>query len=98
MPLTLGPYLETGFGIVNLILLGYVILSLSRALGTQIELSLVVLGFTFLAIEQCSLVLKSLVPEFLWPVVFAELVRIVGLLILAIFLVRGFQRGTGQAK
>ena len=99
LPFTiLSSYLGTGFVLVNLFLLSYVIYSLSRALKAQTELSTVVLGFTFLAIEQCSLLLNSLVPAFLWPVVFGELVRIVGLLMLAIFLVRGFQRGIAQVK
>ena len=99
LPFSLAPsYLGTSFAIVNLFLLGYVIYCLSRALKAQTELSSVVLGFTFLAIEQCSLLLNSLVSAFLWPVVFGELVRIVGLLMLAIFLVRGFQRGIAQVK
>lgn len=86
---------EFGFRLLNVVLLGYVIFSLSRALRTQTELSSVVLGFTFLAIEQCSLLLNSLDRSFVWSVVFAELVRIVGLLILAVFLVRGFQGRKG---
>ena len=100
LPFTLLPYFltaELGYRIVNLLLLGYVIYSLSKALKTQTELSSVVLGFTFLAIEQCSLLLNTINREFVWPVVFAELVRIVGLLILAVFLVRGFQSGTRRA-
>ena len=94
LPFTLLPSFlttELAFRVVNLVLLGYVIYRLSGALKTQTELSIVVLGFTFLAIEQCSLLLTSLDPAFDWPVVFAELVRVVGLLILAIFLVRSFQ-------
>ena len=97
LPFTLLPSFleaELPFRVVNLLLLGYVIYSLSRALKTQTELSSVVLGLTFLAIEQCSLLLHSLAPAFVWAVVFAELVRIVGLLILVIFLVRGFQART----
>jgi hypothetical protein len=100
LPFTLLPSFlttELAFRVVNLVLLGYVIYSLSGALKTQTELSSVVLGFTFLAIEQCSLLLNSLDRAFVWSVVFAELVRIVGLLILAIFLVRGFQSGTRRA-
>ena len=100
LPFTLLPSFltaELAFRIVNVLLLGYVIYSLSKALKTQTELSSVVLGFTFLAIEQCSLLLNSLYRAFVWSVVFAELVRIVGLLILVIFLVRGFQSGTRRA-
>jgi hypothetical protein len=98
LPLTLLPSFlttELAFRVVNIVLLGYVIYSLSRALKTQTELSSVVLGFTFLAIEQCSLLLNSLDRAFVWSVVFAGLVRIVGLLILATFLVRGFQSRVG---
>lgn len=94
LPLTFLPSFlttELAFRVVNIVLLGYVIYSLSEALKTQTELSSVVLGFTFLAIEQFSLLLNSLDRTFAWSVVFAELVRIVGLLILAIFLVRSFQ-------
>jgi hypothetical protein len=83
---------EFAFRISNLILLGYVIYTLSQALKTQTELSSVVLGFTFLVIEQFNLLFYSLNRAFVWPVVFAELVRVVGLFILAIFLVKGFQR------
>jgi hypothetical protein len=83
---------EFAFRVANLILLGYVIYSLGQALKAQTELSSVVLGFTFLVIEQFNLLLHSFDRTFVWPVVFAELVRVVGLLILAIFLVRGFQR------
>jgi hypothetical protein len=82
---------ELPFRIVNVVLLGYVIYSLSRALKSQTELSSVVLGFAFLTIEQCSLLINTLDRAFVWPLVFAELVRIVGLLILTVFLVRGFQ-------
>jgi len=94
LPFTLLPSFlaaELPFRVVNLLLLGFVIYSLSRALKAQTELSSVVLGLTFLAIDQCSLLLNSLAPAFVWPVIFAELVRIVGLMILVIFLVRGFQ-------
>lgn len=87
---------ELAFRVVNVLLLGFVIYSLSKALKTQTELSSVVLGFTFLAIEQCSLLLNSLDRAFVWSLVFAELVRIVGLLILAVFLVRGFQTRISQ--
>jgi hypothetical protein len=83
---------ESAFRIANLVLLGYVIYSLGQALKTQTELSSVVLGFTFLVIEQFNLLLHAFDRAFVWSVVFAELVRVVGLLILAIFLVRGFQR------
>jgi hypothetical protein len=86
------PESEFAFRVANMILLGYVIYSLGQALRAQTELSSVVLGFTFLVIEQFNLLIHSFARAFVWPVVFAELVRAVGLLILAIFLVRGFQR------
>lgn len=83
---------EIAFRIVNAGVLGYVIFSLNRALKTERELSSVVLGFTFLAIDQYSLLLNTLDRSFLWPVIFAQLVRIVGLLVLIVFLVKRFQR------
>jgi hypothetical protein len=82
---------EFAFRVINLILLGYVIYSLGQALKAQSELSSVVLGFTFLVIEQFNLLIHAFDRAFVWAVLFAELVRVVGLLILAIFLVRGFQ-------
>jgi hypothetical protein len=95
LPSTFLPFFltaEFAFRVVNLILLGYVIYRLSQALKAQTELSSVVLGFTFLAIDQFGLLIHSVDVTFDWPVVFAELVRVVGLLVLATFLVRGFQR------
>jgi hypothetical protein len=89
---------EIAFRIINLILLGYVIYSLSQALKAQTELSSVVLGFTFLVIEQFNLLIHALDRAFVWSVLFAELVRVVGLLILAVFLVRGFQRAVKPVK
>jgi hypothetical protein len=82
---------ESVFRVVDLVLLGYIILSLNRALKAEVELSAVVLGFTFLAIEQSSLFLHALDRAFVWSVIFAQLVRIAGLFILTVFLVRGFQ-------
>jgi hypothetical protein len=89
---------EFAFRITNLLLLGYVIYTAGQALKTQTELSSVVLGFTFLVIEQFNLLFYSLDRTFVWSVLFAELVRVVGLLILAIFLVRGFQRAPKSVK
>ncbi len=83
---------EFAFRVANIALLGYVIYSLGQALKAQTELSSVVLGFTFLAIEQFNLLFYSFDRAFLWSVVFAELVRVIGLFILVIFLVRAFQR------
>jgi hypothetical protein len=77
--------------IVNLMILGYIIFRLNQGLKSQRELSSVVLGFTFLAIEQCALLFAAIVPEFVWSIIFAQLVRIAGLVTLTIFLVRGFQ-------
>jgi hypothetical protein len=87
---------EFAFRVTNLVLLGYVIYRVGQALKTETELSSVVLGFTFLVIEQFNLLFHSFDRTFVWSVVFAELVRVVGLLILAIFLVRGFQRSTSR--
>jgi hypothetical protein len=83
---------ELGFRVVNLVLLGYVIYRLSKALKVETGLSNVVLGFTFLTIDQCSLLLNTLDRSFVWSVIFAQLVRIAGLFILTIFLVEGFRR------
>jgi hypothetical protein len=80
------------FRVVNLLFIGYIIYSLNQALKAQAELSSVVLGFTFLAIEQCSLLLWALDQRFVWALLFAQLVRIVGLAILVTFIVKGFGR------
>lgn len=80
------------FRALNLGLLGYIIYSLNQALRTEVELSNVVLGFTFLTIEQYSLFLWTLDREFAWSFVFAQFVRVAGLAILTAFVVRGFQR------
>jgi hypothetical protein len=87
-------YLATDgpFRIGNLIFTGYIIYCLNRVLKAEAELSSVALGFIFLAIDQLGLFLWALNREFLWPLVFAQLVRVVALLILAVFLVRVFQR------
>jgi len=77
--------------VLNIALLGYIILNLNKALKTETGLSSVVLGFTFLTIDQCSLLLNTLDGSFVWSILFAQLVRIVGLFILTIFLVQGFQ-------
>jgi hypothetical protein len=83
---------ELAFRVVNVGLLGYVIYRLNKALKVESGLSNVVLGFTFLTIDQYSLLLNTLDRTFVWSVVFAQLVRIAGLFILTIFLVKGFQR------
>ena len=93
----LPPYLpaELGFRAINIVVLGYIIFNLNRALKTETRLSSVVLGFTFLTIDQYSLLLNVFDRSFVWSVIFAQLVRIAGLFILTIFLVQGFQ-GTGR--
>ena len=83
---------DGAFRVLNLGLLGYVIYNLNQALKDEVELSSVVLGFTFLAIEQYSFLLWSLARTFVWSFVFAQLVRIAGLVILVAFIMRGFQR------
>jgi hypothetical protein len=83
---------ELFFRVVNVVILAYIIYSLNKALKTETGLSNVVLGFTFLTIDQYSLLLNTLDRTFVWSVLFAQLVRIAGLFILTIFLVRGFQR------
>jgi hypothetical protein len=87
-------YLATDgpFRIGNLIFLGYIIFCLNLVLKAEAELNSVALGFIFLAIDQFSLFLWALNREFLWPLLFAQLMRVAALIILAIFLVRGFQR------
>ena len=97
-PELLPPYLTTEllFRLVNLVLLGYVIYSLNRGVKTETGLSSIVLGFTFLTVDQCGLLLNTLDRTFLWPIIFAQLVRVVGLLILTIFLVRAFERRTNR--
>ncbi len=87
---------ELLFRIVNLVLLGYVIYSLNKGVKTETGLSSIVLGFTFLTIDQCGLLLNTLDRTFVWPIIFAQLVRVVGLLILTIFLVRAFERRTDR--
>lgn len=79
------------FRIANLLLLGYVIYSLNRMLKSQHELSSVVLGFTFLVIEQFSLLLWAFDRSFVWSLIFAQLVRLAALVILVVFLVRAFR-------
>ena len=82
---------ELEFHVLNLGLLGYVIYSLSQALRNEVELSSVVLGFTFLAIEQYSLLLWSLDRSFTWSFVFAQFIRLAGLVIFVIFIMKGFR-------
>jgi len=95
IPATLLPayqMVESGFRIINIVFLGYIIYSLNQALRTETELSNVVLGFTFLSIDQYSLLLWSLDRGFVWSLFFAQLTRIAGLFIHLVFLVRRFQR------
>ena len=80
------------FRVINLVFVGYMIYSLNRALKTEAELSSVVLGFTFLAIDQYSLLLWVLDRGFDWAFVFAQLIRIAGLAILVAFIIREFRR------
>ena len=80
------------FRVVNLVFIGYMIYCLNRALKAEAELSSVVLGFTFLAIEQYSLLLWVLDRGFDWAFLFAQLVRIAGLAILVAFIIREFGR------
>ena len=80
------------FRVVNLVFVGYMIYSLNRALKKEAELSSVVLGFTFLAIDQYSLLLWVLDRGFDWAFVFAQLIRIAGLAILVAFIIREFRR------
>lgn len=93
-PALLPSYLasELSFTIINLLALGYIIYNLNKALRIESGLSTVVLGFTFLTIDQYSLLLNTLDRSFVWSVIFALLVRIAGLLTLTIFLVKVFQR------
>ena len=89
------PLYEVGdeaFHVVNLGLLAYVVYNVNQALKTEVELSNVMLGFTLLVIDQYSLLLWALDSSFLWSLVFAQLVRIGGLVTLSTFMVRGFQR------
>lgn len=78
--------------VANLIFIGYMIYSLNRALKAEAELSTVVLGFTFLAIEQYSLLLWALDRAFEWAFLFAHLIRMTGLAILVAFIIKEFRR------
>jgi hypothetical protein len=80
---------DSGFRIVNIGLLAYIIYSLNQALRDRTELSSVVLGFTFLVIQQCMELLWALDRSFLWAFLFAQLVGFVGLLILVIVVTLG---------
>lgn len=82
---------DSAFRIVNLGLLAYIIYSLDRALRARTELSSVVLGFTFLIIQQCIDLLWAGDRTFVWAFLFAQLVAFVGLLILVIVVVKGFR-------
>ena len=82
---------DSAFRIVNLGLLAYIIYSLNEALRDRNELSSVVLGFTFLIIQQCIDFLWTLDRTFVWAFLFAQMVGFVGLLILVIIVVKGFR-------
>ena len=82
---------DSGFRIVGLSLLAYIIYSLNQSLRDRTELSSVVLGFTFLAIQQCIELLWTFDRTFVWAFLFAQLVAFVGLLILVIVVVKGFR-------
>jgi hypothetical protein len=79
------------FRVVNLALLGYIIFSISRVLRNRSELSSVVCGFTFLAIQQCAELMWALDRRFVWAFLFGQLVALVGTLILVIVVVGGFR-------
>jgi len=82
---------DGAFRIVNLGLLAYIIYSLNQALRNRTELSSVVLGFTFLTIQQCIELLWTFNRTFVWAFLYAQLVAFVGLLILVIVVVKGFR-------
>ncbi|MGD0175555.1 MAG: hypothetical protein ABSC50_01875 [Candidatus Bathyarchaeia archaeon] len=82
---------DSGFRVVDFGLLAYIIYSLNQALRDRTELSSVVLGFTFLAIQQCIELLWALDRTFVFAFLFAQLVAFAGLLILVIVLVKGFR-------
>lgn len=84
---------DGAFRIVNLGLLAYIIYSLNQALRNRTELSSVVLGFTFLAIQQISDLMWAFDRTFVWALLFAQLVAFAGTLILVIVLVGGFRSG-----
>jgi hypothetical protein len=82
---------DSAFRIVNLGLLAYIIYSLNQALRNRTELNSVVLGFTFLAIQQCTDLMWAFDRTFVWALLFAQLVAFAGTLILVIVVVRGFR-------
>jgi hypothetical protein len=82
---------DSAFGIVNLGLLAYIIYSLDQTLRNRTELSSVVLGFAFLAIQQCIGLVWALNRAFVWAFLFAQLVAFVGLLVLVTVVVKGFR-------
>lgn len=79
------------FRVVNLGLLAYIIYYLNQALRKRTELSSVVLGFTFLAIQQINDLIWAFDRAFAWALLFAELVAFAGTLILVIVVVGGFR-------
>jgi len=81
----------SAFRVVNLTLLGYIIYNLNLALQDRTELSSVVLGFTFLAIQQCGELIWALDRKFVWAFLFAQLVALVGMLVLTIVVIKGFR-------
>ncbi len=82
---------DSAFRIVNLGLIAYIIYSLNQALRNRTELSSVVLGFTFLAIQQILELVWALDRSFVGAFLFAQLVAFVGSLILVLVVVRGFR-------
>ena len=82
---------DGAFRIVNLGLLAYVIYSLNQALRIRTELSTVVLGFTFLTIQQIVDLMWVFERSFVWTLLFGQLVAFAGTLILVIVMVRGFR-------
>lgn len=83
---------DGAFRIVNLGLLAYIIYNLNQALQSRTELSSVILGFTFLAIQQCTDLIWAFDRAFVWALLFAQLVAFAGTLILVIVVVEGFRR------
>jgi hypothetical protein len=82
------------FRIVNLVLIGYILLSLYQALKNEPHSigSMVLAGFIFLATSQYSLLLWAL-DEGFWSLALAHPFELAGLLTLTITLARGL-RGT----
>lgn len=82
---------DGAFRILNVGLLAYIIYSLNQALRNRTELNNVILGFTFLTIQQCMRLVWALDRNFVGALLFAQLVAFVGLLTLVFVVVRGFR-------